>query len=79
MQACVRNYVKPSVGRVVMSDRFQCVGVSSVSTVIVSRVILGCISVSLFVRRGAFFLIFFIACILLVEEAVTRTSKALIA
>jgi hypothetical protein len=32
-----------------------------------------------YVRRGAFFLIFFIAYILLVEKAVTRTSKTLIA
>jgi hypothetical protein len=79
MQAHVRNNVKPSIGRVITSDLFRYVDVS-----LISLLVAGCSQrdwlkwPSLCTERWVLFDLFY-RVHLLVEKAVTRTSKTLIA
>jgi hypothetical protein len=89
MQAHVRNDVQQSVGLVVnsewlecvdvYSEWLECVDVSSIPRGVEAWNHLGCYKLTSVDLNVSILLVFFIACILLVEKAVTRTSKTLIA
>jgi hypothetical protein len=78
-QAHVRNDVKQSVGLVDISDCAEKVDFGSIRLSVQRWIKLGCYIRTFGESERRFFFTFFNACILLVEKAVTRTSKALIA